>query len=142
MFTRLFKQKENRYSDFLSWTEYLVPQVKKEFIAKDIRKEIVRATSENVRFQTEALFRWENGVGSFSLADNVYGVAFVVTHLANHDCSMLEIVMYSKHGYKASCPILSFEAVNELYEWLEQKNTPEVCSPILGELLEILESGN
>lgn len=105
MFTGLSKQKENRYSDFLSWAEYLVPQVKKEFVAKDIRKEIVRATSENVRFQSEAFFRWENSIDSFSLADNMYGVAFVVTHLANHNCSMLEIVMYSRHGYKASCPV-------------------------------------
>lgn len=140
MFTGLFKQKENRYSDLLSWAKYLVPQVKKEFVAKDIRKEIVRATSENVRFQSEAFFRWENSIDSFSLADNMYGVAFVVTHLANHNCSMLEIVMYSRHGYKASCPVLSFEAVDDLFKWLEQNNTPEVCSPILGELLEILES--
>lgn len=142
MFTELFKKTVNRYSDFLSWAKYLIPQTKKEFVKKDIRKKIVIAISENARYQTEAFFRWENSIDSFALAKNVYGVAFVVTHLASHDYSMLEIVMYSRHGYKASCPVLSFKTTNELFEWLNQKGAPEACSQTLGELLEILESEN
>ena len=53
---------------------------------------------------------------------------------------MLEIVLYSKNGYKASCPVLSFKAVDELFQWLNQKDTPEKCSSILLELLKDLDS--
>ena len=140
MFANLFKRKTKYYPNFLSWAKYFIPKVKKEFIKQGINKGISRAMSENVRYQIEAFYRWESGIGSLSLANHVLGVAFMVTHLANHDCSMLEIVMYSRNGYKATSPVLSFESVDELFEWLEQKNTPEVCSPILEELLDILES--
>ena len=140
MFAKLFKWKTKYYPDFLSWARYLIPQVKKEFLKKEIGKVVSKAMDEHVLYKTEAYYRWGNGIGSFSLADHILGVAFVVTHLANYDCSMLEIVLYSKNGYKASCHVLSFKIVDELFQWLNQKDTPEKCSSILLELLKDLES--
>ena len=138
MLTGLFKRNPKGYSDFLSWAKCHIPCVKDEFLKKGIRTEYPKAVSLDIQYRTEVYFRLESPL--FYRARNVFGIAFVATHLANHDCSMLEIVMYSKHGYKASSPVLSFKTADELLEWLGQKNTPEECSQTLDELLSILES--
>ncbi len=136
----LFKRKPSQRPDFSSWVITLMDFVKEEFIKKNIKEELGKAIFNNVQYRTEAFAKWEDNVDNFHLADNIYGVAFVVSHLVNHDCSMLEIVMYSKMGYKASQGVLSFNSPNELFDWLDKKGTPQKCNQILMELLETLES--
>ena len=140
MFAKLFKRKSKCYPDFLSWARCFIPQVKKGLLKKDIGKEVLKAMDEHTRYQTEVFCQWENGIGSFFLADHILGVAFVLTHLVNNECSMLEIVLYSKKGYKASQVGLSFKSPSELFEWLDKRETPEECYRILMELLDILNS--
>lgn len=135
----LFKRKTKQHPDFSSWAKYLVVHVKNEFNKKRFKKDLSKAMNNNIQYRIEAFFKWENDI-NFYMAENIYGVAFVVSHLVNHDCSMLEIVLYSKKGYKASQVGLSFKLPCEVFEWLGKKETPQKCSQILIELLDILNS--
>ena len=133
----LLKRKTKLHPDFSSWTKYLVFHAKNEFNKQNIKKDLSKVMLDNVQYRIEVFSKWENDI-SFHRAENIYGVAFVVGHLVNHDCSMLEFVLYSKEGYKASQIGLSFKSPSELFEWLDKKGTPEKCNQILLELLDIL----
>lgn len=99
----------------------------------NIKEELQKAMHDNVTFRVELFSLWDDDSAM------VYGTVFVVTHVVNQDSSMLEIVAYSKYGYKVSQLMLLFKSVDELFGWFKKKDTPQKCAETMMELYEILK---
>jgi len=97
----------------------------------NIVEELQKAMHDNKSFRAELFSLWDDN-------SDAVGVVFLVTRYVNFDSFMLEIMAYSKYGYKASRLMLSFKSVDELFEWFQKKDTPTKCSRALTDLYEIL----
>lgn len=109
-----------------------ISKLAKNLINSNVVQELQKAMRENKSFRSELFSLWNDKT-------DVVGVVFLVTHFVNCDYSMLEIMAYSKHGYKVCQTMLSFKSADELFEWFQKEDTPKKCEQTLLELYEIVK---
>lgn len=118
--------------NLMQLTKNLIMQAIYEFDRRfNVRQEFQQALENNKAYQFKVFSMWDND------SDEFYAGAFILTHLAKHDRSMLEIVIYSKHiDLIVETPVLSFHTIDEAIAWIRKEETPMVCYQHMERLLE------
>lgn len=118
--------------NLMQLTKNLIMQAIYEFDRRfNVRQEFQQALENNKAYQFKVFSMWDND------SDEFYAGAFILTHLANHDRSMLEIAIYSKNiDLIVETSVLSFHTIDEVIAWIRKEETPMVCYQHMERLLE------